>query len=236
LLRSALAPADGVQTATAGRVFDALDSQQPELLVLDEPSLGCLATLAVCRDVRRANQLLPILYLSGRGGAAEEVVALDCGADSYVVLPCVPDLLLARVRALLRRQGPRSAEVLRLADLMLDTGQRSVWRGARQVHLTATEYALLSLFLRSPERVLTRGDLIERVWGHGYSGNLGVLDVYLCYLRNKLEAGGEPRLIHTVRGIGYILRVEAPARQRWVASAVPRRPKAAAKPTPIGTA
>lgn len=225
LLRSALGGADGVDASPATRLAAALAGRRPDLLVLDESTLGSVAALTTCRDVRRDHDDLPILYLSGRAAPTDEVQALDSGADSYLVVPCVPDLLLARVRALTRRIAPNHAEVLRYDDLRLDTGRREVLRGERQVRLTTTEYALLTHFLRSPDRVLDRDYLLEKVWGHDYAGSLGVLDVYVCYLRSKLEAGGEPRLIQTIRGAGYVLRREEVATrgQEMVASRVPRR-------------
>lgn len=228
LLRSTLGKADGVDSSSTSRLAAALAGRRHDLLVLDESSLGSIAALTSCRDVRRDHDDLPILYLSGKAGTTEEVMALDSGADSYLVVPCVPDLLLARIHALTRRIAPNHAEVLRFDNLRLDTGRRTVQRGARVVHLTTTEYALLTHFLRSPDRVLDRDYLIEKVWGRDYAGSLGVLDVYVCYLRSKLEAGGEPRLIQTVRGAGYVLRrEEAVGRREMVASRLPRRPRAA---------
>ena len=228
LLRSTLGETTGVDASSAGRLGAAIASRRPDLLVLDGSTLGSVAALTTCRCVRRDHDDLPILYLSAKAGATDEILALDSGADSYLVLPCVPDLLVARVRALTRRLAPNHVEVLRYEDLRLDPGKRAIHRGDRPVRLTTTEYALLTHFLRSPEKVLYRDYLIEKVWGRDYSGSLGVLDVYVCYLRSKLEAGGEPRLIQTVRGAGYVLRREGAAERRGqlVASEAPRRPRA----------
>jgi two-component system response regulator MprA len=152
------------------------------------------------------------------------VAALDSGADSYLVLPAPAELLQARIRALLRRLLPGAPEVVRYLDVELDPIRRTVFRSGRQIQLTATEFALLSLFLQNPDRVLSRDVLIEKVWGFDYSGNLGVLDVYVCYLRSKLEAGGECRLIQTIRGAGYVLRPGTEgASRRAVASRLPSR-------------
>jgi two-component system, OmpR family, response regulator MprA len=224
LLRATLGAADGVDALSANRLGAALRRHRPDLLVLDESSLGSVVAITACRDVRREDDTLPILYLSGKSGSADEVMALDSGADSYLVVPCVPDLLLARIRALARRVAPNHVETLRFEDIRLDTGRRAVHRGDRALHLTTTEYALLTHFLRNPDRVLDRDYLIERVWGRDYAGSLGVLDVYVCYLRSKLEAEGEPRLIQTVRGAGYVMRrQEAGASREMVASRLPRR-------------
>jgi two-component system, OmpR family, response regulator MprA len=213
-----------VQSVLAGRLAAALLSQHPDLLVVDESSLGSVVALTACRDARRDHHALPILFVSAKSTTPDEVFALDSGADSYLGLPCAPELLLARLRALCRRVAPNPAESLRFDDLTLDAARRTVRRGERTVHLTSTEYALLSHFLRSPETVLTRDDLIDTVWGHDYSGSFAVLDVYVCYLRSKLEAAGEPRLIQTVRGAGYVLRKQSVAeRQPMVASRLPLR-------------
>ncbi len=145
--------------------------------------------------------------LTARDAPTDQVRGLDLGADDYVVKPFVFEVLLARIRSLLRRRetlhGP---EVLRYADLVLDTASRRASRGNREIDLTTTEYELLRLFLQNPERVLTRDVLMDRVWGYDFEGNYNVLEVYVRYLRTKLEAAGEPRLIQTVRGAGYVLR------------------------------
>jgi two-component system, OmpR family, response regulator MprA len=166
--------------------------------------------LEVCRRLRAGDPGLAILMLTARDAAADQVVGLDAGADDYLVKPFTLDVLTARIRALLRRKEPTDVELLRFADLVLDTGTRSARRGQREIALTATEYDLMLQFMRHPRQVLEKEQLTEKVWGYDFGGNYNVLEVYVRYLRQKLEAGGEPRLIHTLRGAGYVLR-EAPA-------------------------
>ncbi|MGH2523571.1 MAG: winged helix-turn-helix domain-containing protein, partial [Anaerolineales bacterium] len=131
---------------------------------------------------------------------------LDAGADDYLVKPFAFDELLARIRALLRRAAPAQPEVLRFADLALDTGTRQAFRGDRAIDLTAKEYELLELFMRHPRQVLTREVIFDRVWGYDFGGESNIIEVYVRYLRQKTEAAGESRLLHTVRGVGYVLR------------------------------
>ena len=182
------------------------EQHHPDLVVLDVMMPG-LDGFQVCRKLREADSRLPILMLTAKDAPADQVQGLDAGADDYVVKPFVFEVLLARIRALLRRRaGPTGPEVLRYADLVLDTGARQARRGERSIDLTTTEYQLLQLFLRNPERVLTRAVLMERVWSYDFEGNFNVLEVYVRYLRTKLEAAGESRLIQTVRGAGYVLR------------------------------
>ncbi len=183
------------------------ERHRPDLVVLDVMMPG-LDGYQVCQKLREADGQLPILMLTAKDAPADQVQGLDLGADDYVVKPFVFEVLLARIRALLRRREGQSApEVLRYADVGLDTAARQARRGEREIELTTTEYELLQLFLRNPERVLTRNVLMERVWGYNFEGNFNVLEVYVRYLRTKLEAAGEPRLIQTVRGAGYVLRV-----------------------------
>ena len=144
--------------------------------------------------------------ITARDAVTDRVKGLDTGADDYLVKPVQLAELTARVRALLRRRNPEQAEVLRFADIELDTGSRMARRGKREIELSTTEYELLALFMRRPRQVLTRDIIMERVWGYDFGGASNVLEVYVGYLRGKLEAGGEPRLIHTVRGAGYVLR------------------------------
>jgi two-component system response regulator MprA len=151
-----------------------------------------------------AGNRVPILMLTARGAVGDRVAGLDAGADDYLVKPFALEELLARVRALLRRVG--AAEQLAFSDLALDVGTREVSRGTRSLELTRTEFNLLELFLRNPRQVLRRSLIYERVWGYDFGADSHTLDVYIGYLRRKLEADGEPRLIHTVRGIGYALR------------------------------
>jgi two-component system, OmpR family, response regulator MprA len=163
--------------------------------------------LEVCRRVRGSGSKLPVLMLTARTEVENRVAGLDAGADDYVTKPFALEELLARVRALLRRTTEGDdGELLRFADLELDPGTRLVLRGDRSIELTRTEFSLLELFLRNPRQVLTRSVIFERVWGYDFGFGSNSLDVYIGYLRRKTEAAGEPRLIHTVRGVGYALR------------------------------
>jgi two-component system response regulator MprA len=149
---------------------------------------------------------VPILMLTARAEVDSRVAGLDAGADDYLAKPFALAELLARVRALLRRAGAGDSDVLRFSDLELDSGTREVKRGGASIDLTRTEFALLELFLRNPRQVLTRSVIFERVWGYDFGPTSNSLDVYIGYLRRKTEEGGAPRLIHTVRGVGYALR------------------------------
>ncbi len=181
----------------------------PDLMVLDI-MMPDVDGLEVCRRIRAAGETFPILMLTARDAVSDRVKGLDQGADDYLVKPFALEELLARLRALSRRGAPAQGDdghrVLQYADLRLDTATREAFRGERQISLTAKEYELLHLFLSHPRQVLTRDTLMEKVWGYDYSGESNVLEVYVAYLRNKLEAGGEPRLIQTVRGVGYVLK------------------------------
>ena len=176
----------------------------PDLVVLDWMLPG-LDGLEVCKRLRAASDV-PILMLTAKDSIPDRVVGLDAGADDYLVKPFAFDELLARVRALLRRAGPPQAEVLHFADLEMDTGTRQARRGGKGIELTAKEYMLLELFMRNPRNVLTRDVIYDRVWGYDFGGESNIIEVYVRYLRRKLEADGLPRLIHTVRGVGYVLR------------------------------
>ena len=162
--------------------------------------------LELLRSLRARGSTLPVLVLTGRDAVEERVAGLDAGADDYVVKPCALAELLARLRALLRRGGG-SGPVLRFADLELDPARGAATRAGKRLELRPREHALLEFFLRHPEQVLTRARLYESVWEHDYEGLSNVLDVYVGYLRQKLETAG-PRLLHTVRGRGYVLRRE----------------------------
>jgi two-component system response regulator MprA len=164
--------------------------------------------LEVCRRIRSSGSEVPVLMLTARDAVGDRVAGLDAGADDYVVKPFALEELLARVRALLRRASPTGDGVLRFADIELDTGTREVRRGDDRIELTRTEFNLLELFLLNPRQVLTRSIIFERVWGYDFGFASNSLDVYVGYLRRKTEAGGKPRLIHTVRGVGYALREE----------------------------
>jgi len=162
--------------------------------------------LEVCRHVRRTGSTLPVLMLTARDAVGDRVAGLDAGADDYVVKPFALEELLARVRAMLRRAAPGPDELLRFANVELSPSRREASRGGRPIELTRTEFNLLELFLRNPRQVLTRSVIFERVWAYDFGFASNSLDVYIGYLRRKTEAGGEPRLIHTVRGVGYALR------------------------------
>ena len=183
------------------------EEPQPDAVILDVLMPG-VDGLEVCRRLRASGNRVPVLMLTARDEVENRVAGLDAGADDYVTKPFALEELLARVRALLRRttNGDGSGEVLTFADLELAIGTRDVRRGSRQIDLTRTEFALLELFLRNPRQVLTRSIIFERVWGYDFGFASNSLDVYIGYLRRKTEAGGEPRLIHTVRGVGYALR------------------------------
>jgi two-component system response regulator MprA len=178
---------------------------QPEAMILDVLMPG-LDGLEVCRRLRSAGNEIPILMLTARAEIDSRVAGLDAGADDYLSKPFALAELLARLRALLRRVGSDSVDRLRFADLELDPGTREVSRAGAPIELTRTEFSLLELFLRNPRQVLTRSIIFERVWGFDFGPTSNSLDVYIGYLRRKTETGGRPRLIHTVRGVGYALR------------------------------
>jgi two-component system, OmpR family, response regulator MprA len=183
------------------------EEMQPDAVILDVLMPG-VDGLEVCRQLRREGNRVPVLMLTARDEVENRVAGLDAGADDYVTKPFALEELLARMRALLRRatDGDESGELLTFGDLELDLGTREVRRAGRPIELTRTEFALLELFLRNPRQVLTRSIIFERVWGYDFGFASNSLDVYIGYLRRKTEAGGEPRLIHTVRGVGYALR------------------------------
>lgn len=205
-LRRALAY-EGYDVDVAGdgaRALELARERLPELVVLDV-MLPELDGLEVCRRLRSGSDV-SILMLTARDAVADRVSGLDGGADDYLVKPFANEELLARVRTLLRRSRPRHAEVLRVADLTLDVGAREVHRGERAIALTALEFRLLEHFARNVRIVLERSQILDAVWGFDLETASNVVDVYVAYLRHKLEAEGEPRLIHTVRGVGYILK------------------------------
>src|ERR1700730_8435798 len=196
--------AEGHDVELAGDGMEALRmarERPPDLVVLDVMLPG-LDGIGVCRRLRATAQF-PILLLTALGGTEERVRGLDSGADDYLLKPFASQELLARVRALLRRTAP--ADHLRFDDLVLEPASREAWRGTRPISLTATEFDLLEHFLRHPRQVLTREQLLEAVW-KGEPETDNVVAVYIGYLRQKLEAAGEPRLLHTVRGSGYALK------------------------------
>jgi two-component system response regulator MprA len=177
----------------------------PDAMILDVLMPG-IDGLEVCRRLRAAGNGVPILMLTARAEVDSRVAGLDAGADDYLPKPFALAELFARLRALLRRSGVDSTERLRFADLELDSGTREVRRGGEPIELTRTEFSLLELLLRNPRQVLTRSIIFERVWGYDFGPTSNSLDVYIGYLRRKTEIGDKPRLIHTVRGVGYALR------------------------------
>ena len=185
---------------TAGNEIDAL--------VLDVLMPG-IDGLEVCRRLRASGDKTPVLMLTARVEVEDRVAGLDAGADDYVTKPFDLEELLARLRALLRRAGSPSDQVLRFGDLVLDPVAHEVRRGDRLIEVTRTEFLLLELFLLNPRQVLSRSIIFERVWGYDFGPSSNSLEVYIGYLRRKTESGGESRLIHTVRGVGYILREAA---------------------------
>jgi len=189
--------------AEALRLVNAIE---PDVVVLDV-LMPEVDGLAACRRLREEGSRVPVLMLTARAGVGDRVDGLDAGADDYLVKPFALEELLARIRALLRRGGhERGEEPLRFGDIVLDPGTREVLRNGREIELTRTEFNLLELFLRNPRQVLTRSLIFERVWGYDFGPTSNALDVYIGYLRRKTEAGGEPRVIQTVRGVGYALR------------------------------
>jgi two-component system, OmpR family, response regulator MprA len=186
--------------------LEALSGDDPDAVVLDL-MMPRVDGLEVCRRMRAAGNRTPVLVLTARDAVSDRVKGLDAGADDYLVKPFALDELLARLRALLRRSGESApGQVLRFSDLVFDPVAHQVKRGDREIELTRTEFLLLELFLLHPKQVLTRSVIFERVWGYDFGPDSNSLEVYVSYLRRKLEAGGEPRLLHTVRGVGYVLR------------------------------
>jgi two-component system, OmpR family, response regulator MprA len=195
------------ELAADGReALDALAAGAPDALVLDW-LMPRVDGLEVCRRLRAAGDRTPVLVLTARAAVSDRVRGLDAGADDYLAKPFALEELLARLRALLRRGGgAEEQEVLRFADIALRPLEHTVRRGRRAIELTRTEFSLLELFLHHPRQVLTRSQIFERVWGYDFGESSNSLEVYVGYLRRKLEAAGEPRLLQTVRGVGYVLR------------------------------
>ncbi|MEV5082368.1 response regulator transcription factor [Streptomyces sp. NPDC056159] len=206
---------EGYETEVAVDGADALGkaaSYQPDLVVLDI-QMPRMDGLTAARRIRGAGDTTPILMLTARDTVGDRVTGLDAGADDYLVKPFELDELFARIRALLRRStyaavsgAAQEDEALTFADLRMDLATREVTRGGRQVELTRTEFTLLEMFMAHPRQVLTREQILKAVWGFDFEPSSNSLDVYVMYLRRKTEADGEPRLVHTVRGVGYVLR------------------------------
>ncbi len=198
---------DGYEVVVAMDGFAGMRSareEKPDLVILDW-MLPKMDGLAVCQDIREIGSI-PVLMLTAKDSVRSRVEGLDAGADDYMIKPFDLNELLARVRALLRRTKPERVSALEFEDLKLDTATRIATRGERKIMLTAKEYDLLELFMRHPRQVLTREVIFDRVWGYDFGGESNVLDVYIRYLRQKLEIDGEKRLIQTARGVGYALR------------------------------
>lgn len=194
------------------KALEVITNDRPDALVLDV-MMPRLDGLEVCRQLRSTGDDLPILVLTARDAISERVAGLDAGADDYLPKPFALEELLARLRALLRRTQPDDSGdsvPLTFSDLTLDPVTREVTRGQREISLTRTEFALLEMLISNPRRVLTRSRILEEVWGFDFPTSGNALEVYIGYLRRKTEADGEPRLIHTVRGVGYVLRETPP--------------------------
>ena len=198
----------GYEVELAGdgaEALQAVEARAPDAMVLDV-LMPRVDGLQVCRRLRGTGDRLPILMLTARDAIGDRVGGLDAGADDYLVKPFALDELLARLRALLRRSHPDERAELRFGDLSLDPVAHEVRRGGRRIELTRTEFLLLELFMRHPRQVLPRSTIFEHVWGYDFGATSNSLEVYMSYLRRKTEAGEEPRLLHTVRGVGYVLR------------------------------
>ncbi|MFI1988762.1 response regulator transcription factor [Actinoplanes sp. NPDC020271] len=208
---------EGYQVEIAGdglQALDAVRAGEPDALILDV-SMPRMDGLEACRRLRADGVLLPVLMLTARDSVGDRVAGLDAGADDYLVKPFALQELLARIRALLRRsaltvppEAPVETEWLVFSDVRLNPRTREAQRGGRSLRLTRTEFDILEAFLRHPRQVLTRAALFEQVWGYDFGEQSNSLHVYLGYLRRKLESEGEPRLLHTVRGVGFVLREE----------------------------
>ncbi len=197
-----------VELAADGEAaLERLDAAAPADAVILDVLMPGIDGLEVCRRLRARRNSVPVLMLTARTEVDSRVAGLDAGADDYLAKPFALAELLARLRALLRRAANGDdGSVLRFSDLEVDLGTREVRRGSASIELTRTEFSLLELFLRNPRQVLTRSVIFERVWGYDFGPTSNSLDVYIGYLRRKTEDGGAPRLIHTVRGVGYALR------------------------------
>jgi len=199
---------EGYEVTTATDGFDGLTQARestPDLLILDWMLPG-ISGLEICRRLRQTGSTIPVIILTAKDEISDRVEGLDAGADDYVVKPFSIEELFARVRAHLRRTQDEETDILQFSDLKLNTSTREIYRGDRAIELTAKEFELLRYLLNHPRQVLTRDQILERVWGYDFMGDSNIIEVYIRYLRLKLEAQGEPRLIQTVRGVGYVLR------------------------------
>jgi len=198
---------EGFRVSVAGDGHSGLATARddpPDLVILDWLLPG-LDGLEVCKRLRAAGPV-PIIMLTAKESVPDRVAGLNAGADDYMVKPFAFDELLARIRAQLRRNRPQATEILHFADLTMNTATREVTRGGRKLELTTKEYDLLELFLRHPRQVLTRDVIFDRIWSYDFGGESNIIEVYVRYLRQKTEANGEPRIIQTIRGVGYALR------------------------------
>jgi two-component system response regulator MprA len=212
-VQSALSRALSLERYHVGRADDGLQALEQlgsgsyEAIILDV-AMPHMDGLEVCRRLRERGDNTPVLMLTARGEVDDRVAGLDAGADDYLAKPFALRELLARIRALLRRAGEdgEQEQALEFEDLRMDLGSHEAWRGERLLALTRTEFLLLEMFLRHPRQVLTRSAIFEHVWGYDFGSSSNSLGVYMGYLRRKTEEGPEPRLLHTVRGVGYVLR------------------------------
>jgi two-component system response regulator MprA len=212
-VQSALFRALTLEHYDVARASDGVDALErlgitPYDAIILDIAMPRMDGLEVCQRMREGGDSTPVLMLTARGEVDDRVAGLDAGADDYLVKPFALRELLARLRALLRRAGEEDGreETLTFADLRLDLRAHEAWRGERMLSLTRTEFLLLELFLRHPRQVLTRSTIFESVWGYDFGSSSNSLGVYMGYLRRKTEDGEEPRLLHTVRGVGYVLR------------------------------
>ena len=202
---------EGYEVITARDGSEALQrvlNDRPDLLVLDV-MMPILDGLETCRRLRASGERLPVLMLTARTEVSDRVEGLDAGADDYLPKPFAIEELFARIRALLRRHSAPAGAVLRVGDLVLDLDARSARRGCQSIDFTKTEFDLLALLVENAGVVLARDTIYERIWGYDFETNSNSLDVYIGYLRRKTEADGSPRLVHTVRGVGYVARVDS---------------------------
>jgi DNA-binding response OmpR family regulator len=199
---------EGYEVITATNGFDGLTQARessPDLLILDWMLPG-LSGLEICQRLRQTGSMVPVIILTAKDETSDRVAGLDAGADDYVVKPFSVEELLARIRAHLRRTQEEETDILQFQDLKLNTSTREVYRGDRAIELTAKEFELLHYLLSHARQVLTRDQILEQVWGYDFIGDSNIIEVYIRYLRLKLEAEGESRLIQTMRGVGYVLR------------------------------
>jgi DNA-binding response OmpR family regulator len=198
-----------VDVAGSGEAGLALGRQFPPDLVILDIMMPGLDGFEVLRRLRAGDPKLPVIFLTARDATSDQILGLESGADDYITKPFTFEILLARIHALLRRNQPETAPLLRFTDLTLDKASHMARRGPRVLSLTSLEFKLLEEFMTYPRQVLSKEVLLDRVWGYDFGGNANVVEVYVMQLRQKLEEQGEPRLIHTVRGAGYVLREEA---------------------------